>query len=217
MAGDAVDRKRFLKTLGRAGVGTCMCAAALGERAVLEAGVPPQEEKRVPAPQTKPGEKSQARAAKRIEFVDVWLPRFFTVLDAELDERTRRKIMAANGKACFSAWQPNLKPRPQPATREQVVAWVAQRGKAGYSMDGDTIFFEYVGSAETGQASSGGVCLCPTAEAQNAKRISPTFCWCSVGYVKEMHERAFGRAVNVELVRSVLMGHPRCRFRITLA
>ena len=84
-------------------------------------------------------------------------------------------------------------------------------------MDGDAVILEYVGSAETGHASPDGVCLCPTAEAQGVKKISPTFCWCSVGYVKEMHERIFGRPVNVELVQSVLMGGKRCRFRITLA
>lgn len=29
-----------------------------------------------------------------MEFVDSWVPRFFTVIDAELDEPTRRRIMA---------------------------------------------------------------------------------------------------------------------------
>jgi hypothetical protein len=150
--------------------------------------------------------------------VDTWVPRFFRVLDAELDEATRRRIMAANGKACFSAYQPDLKPRPEPASRERVAAWVASRGAArGYAMDGDAVILEYVGSAETGNASPEGVCLCPTAEAQRAGSITPTFCWCSVGYVKEMHERVFGRPVSVELQQAVLMGHPRCRFRITLA
>lgn len=47
--------------------------------------------------------------------------------------------------------------------------------------------------------------------------MSASYCWCSVGYVQEIHERVFGRPVNVELVESVLRGNPRCRFRITLA
>ena len=219
MVRDTVGRKEFMTMLGRAGVGTCMCGAVLSaQRAIgAEPGTEPQQNKPAPAPETRPGEKTTARAAKRMEFVDTWVPRFFAVLDAELDEPTRRRIMAANGKACFSAYRPDLKPRPEPASRETIAAWVAQRGKArGYSMDGDAIVMEYVGSAETGQASPEGICLCSTAEAQGAKRISPTFCWCSVGYVKEMHERVFGRPVKVELVQAVLMGHPRCRFRITV-
>jgi hypothetical protein len=125
--------------------------------------------------------------------------------------------MAANGKACFSAYAPNMPHRPEPAPPERIAAWVAERGAAaGYAMDGNTIVFEYVGSAETGESSPAGICLCPTVEAQNAKTMSPSYCWCSVGYVKEMHERIFGRSLNVELVRSVLRGDLRCQFRMTL-
>jgi hypothetical protein len=146
------------------------------------------------------------------------VPRFFKVLDAELPETTRRRIMAANGKACFSAFRLDLKPRAEPATREQIASFVArQASSSAYSMDGDAVYLQYTSSAETGKPSPEGVCLCPTAEAQTAKQISPSYCWCSVGYVKEMHERAFGRPVNVELTESVLMGQPRCRFRITMA
>jgi len=217
MAGDAIDRKEFMTALGRACVGTCVCGAVLQVELALaaESGAP-QENKPTPAPETRPGDKSPARAVKRLEFVDVWLPRFFSVIDRELDEPTRRRLMAANGKACFSAYRPDLKVRPEPATRADIAAWVAQRGTSrGYSMDGDSVILQYVTSAETGQSSSEGICLCPTAETQQAKVISPTFCWCSVGYVKEMHDRAFGRPVKVELIESVLMGRPRCRFRIT--
>lgn len=111
-----------------------------------------------------------------------------------------------------------MKRRSEPATREHIASWVAQRGKAGaYSMDGHAFILEYVGSAETAQSSPEGICLCPTAEAQGVKRLSPAFRRCSVGYVKEMHRRVFGRPAHVELVQSVLMGHSRCRFRITLA
>jgi hypothetical protein len=215
-----IDRKQFVSMLGRAGAGTCMCAAVL--RAQLACGAAPdalaQENKTAATAQTKPGDTSSSRAVKRMEFVDAWLPRFFNVIDAELDEPTRRRIMAANGKACFSEYRPDLERRTPPATREEIAGFVARRGSAaGYSMDGETVVFEYTGSAETGQASPEGVCLCSVAEAQRAKGMSPTFCWCSVGYVKEMHERIFGRPLKVELVHSVLMGHPRCRFRITPA
>ncbi len=216
----AVDRKQFLRIAGRAGVAACMCGAAVGAARALdiEPGIPGQQKKPAAAPQSRPGDALPSRAAKRMEFVDQWVPRFFRVIDAELDEPTRRRVMAANGKACFSGYRPDLKRRADPATREEVATWVARRGKAaGYEMDGDTITFEYVGSAETGEAAPKRVCLCPTAEGQGANRMSPTFCWCSVGYVKEMHERVFGRPLNVQIVQSVLMGDPRCRFRITLA
>jgi hypothetical protein len=214
MAGGTMDRKEFLATLGRIGVGTCMCGAVLGMRAACGAEAPKATE----APPSVPGDRTAARAAKRMEFVDGWVPRFFRVVDEHLDEPTRRRLMAANGKACFRAYAPDMKPRPAPATPERIARWVSERGPAaGYSMQDGVITFEYVGSAETGQPSPEGVCLCPTAEAQSAATMSPTYCWCSAGYVRELHERIFGRPVNVELTQAVLMGHPRCRFRITLA
>jgi hypothetical protein len=233
MAGQRMGRKEFLAALGCAGAGACMCGAVLGMRAAWGDESPPAGESQQsgesetpsgtgsPASEetsTRPGEKSVARAAKRMEFVDGWVPRFFQVVDEELDEPTRRSLMVANGKACFCAYAPNMQRRAEPATPERIAQWVAQRGKeSGYWMDGEAIVSEYLGSAETGQASPEGVCLCPTVEAQNAKSISPTYCWCSVGYVKEMHERIFGRPVTVELTHSVLKGDPRCRFRIALA
>jgi hypothetical protein len=216
-----MDRKRFIATLGRVGAATCACGAVQSMQAAFAAdGQNPAETKK-PAPEppaTNPGETSVARAAKRMEFVDGWVPRFFKVVDEQLDEPTRKRLMVANGKACYSAFAPNQARRPEPATPERIKQWVAERGTSrGYSMDGDAIVMEYTSSAETGNTSGEGVCLCPTVEAQNAKTITPTYCWCSVGYVKEMHDRVFGRPVNVELVQSVLMGQKRCRFRITLA
>ena len=223
MAGSKMDRKEFMTTLARTGVGVCTCGAVLGMKAALGADTP-EPERPIAAgntagePPSKPGDKSTARAVKRMEFVDVWVPRFFQVVDEQLDEPTRRRLMAANGKACFCAWTPDLQRRPEPATPERIAAWVAERGpEAGYSMDGTTVVFEYVGSAETGENSPEDICLCPTVEAQSAKTISPTYCWCSVGYVKEMHERIFGRSVSVDLAHSVLMGDKRCQFRIVPA
>src|SRR5512136_3036398 len=208
MIRQSIGRKEFLATLGKGGAGLCMCAAAAGMRAAF-------------AGQTaavKPGDKTVERAAKRMEFVDGWVRRFFAALDKTVDEATRRKLMAANGRACFAAYAGPQKKTAGPDALEKFKAWIAQQGKArGYSIEGNVVSFEFVGSAETGQASPENVCLCPTAEAQKAGEISPTFCHCSVGYVQEMHERMLGRPVEVELVDSVLRGGKRCKFRMTVA
>lgn len=207
MEGDSVDRKEFMSIVGRATVG-CLCGAALGVEATLQAmdtasGAPVPG---APAPPQAP--------AKRIEFVDAWVPQFFAVMDAELDVPARRRVMAANGKACFTSHAAGVVRRADPVTREQLPAWVAERRAKGYALDRDAVVFEYPSPPGAAPA---GACLCPMAEGQPARRLSPTFCWCSVGYVKEMHERVFGRPVNVELTESVLGGASRCRFRITLA
>lgn len=61
------------------------------------------------------------------------------------------------------------------------------------------------------------ICLCPMAEARKGGQLSPTYRLCSVGYVKEMHERMLGRPVEVELVGSALQGGARCKFHMTVA
>lgn len=202
-----IGRKEFLATLGKGGAGLCACAAASGMRAAF-------------AGQTasaKPGDKTAERAAKRMEFVDGWVQRFFEAMDKTLDEDSRRKLMMANGRSCFAAYAGPPKKQAAPDALERFTARIADGKVPGYSIEGKVISYEFVGSAETGQASPEGICLCPTAEAQKPGRVSATYCLCSVGYVREMHERALGRPVEVELVDSVLRGGKRCKFRMTVA
>jgi len=223
MTDKRINRKEFLSTLGKAGAGTCMCAAAAGMHAAFGGQTTPPKPAQPPAPpeapdETKPGDKSVERAAKRMGFGDAWLRRFFEAVDATLDEPSRRRLMTANGRACFATFAGPPKKQPAPDALEKFTAWVKDKGKdRGYSIDGNVISFEFVGSAETGKPSPEAICLCPMAEAQRPGTISATYCLCSVGYVKEMHERTLGRPVDVTLVDSVLRGGRRCKFRMTVA
>jgi hypothetical protein len=217
-----INRKEFIGALGKIGVGTCLCAAAAGMRAAFGNQAPPLKSSQT-APstkavaETKPGDKTVERAAKRMEFGDGWVKRFFDVMDQTVDQATRTKLMTENGKACFIAYAGPRKQHPDPDALEKFSQWIVQNGKEkGYSVEGKVISFEFVGSAETGQASPEGICLCPMVEAQTAGKISPTYCLCSVGYVREMHERILGRPVDVELVDSVLRGGKRCKFKMTV-
>jgi hypothetical protein len=223
MRNEPINRKDFIAALGKFGVGTCICAAAAGMQAAFgrqisspESALTPPSTKAVD--QTKPGDKTMERAAKRMEFADGWTKRFFDAMDQTLDETTRKKLMTANGKACFAAYAGPPKGRPGPDAFEQFSKWIAQNGKEkGYSIEGKVISFEFIGSAETGKASPEGLCLCPMVETQPAGKISPTYCLCSIGYVKELHERQLGRPVEVELTDSVLRGGKRCKFKMTVA
>lgn len=222
MSGETMDRKAFFGAVGKVGGAACMCAAAGGMMRALEATPTPKPAAAVPKPEpaapSQPGDATLARAAKRMEFVDEWLPRFFRVLDETVDAATRRTLMEANGKVCFAAYAGPPRTTPRPDELERLRAWIAGPGAGrGYSLQGDAILFEYTGSAETGQAAPERVCLCPVAEGQKPGTLSPTFCHCSVGYVREMHERRLGRKVKVELLDSVLAGGARCRFKITVA
>jgi len=215
-----MGRKEFLSRVGR--TGACLCAAAAGMASALTGSVPDEkaagtETARKPVSDTVPGEKSVERAAKRMEFGDGWVKRFMEVMEQVLDEKTRDRLMQANGKACYVAYAGEGRRRATPVTFEYFVDWIAKKGKdQGYSVVGNDVFSEYTGSAETGKPSPENICLCPMVEAQAAGKIPAFYCLCSIGYVREMHERFLGRQVEVQLVDSVLRGGKRCKFKINL-
>jgi hypothetical protein len=192
-----MNRKSFFGHLGRACVGSCLCAAGVREALGQT------------SPDTSPGAGTPARAVKRTEYSDAWVRRFMDVLDQTLDSTTRTKVMMTNGKTCFSDWIRSQGREIRPVSFETWAARHREPSPNGFvRVEGNVIYFEYSGSAETGQASPEGICLCPMVES-NPKGLSRTYCLCSVGYVKEMHERTFGRSCEVELLDSVLYGGRR--------
>jgi len=201
-----INRKEFFRTAGRLGFGACLCGAAGGLGTAL-AGIQAQPQ---------PGEKTKERAVKRMEFADTWLKRFFDVFDQTLDEGTRKKLMMLNGKTCYRDWIKETKQEIKPLVFEEWAKRVAAGApRSDLKVEGNVIHYQYNGSAETGGAIGESICLCPMAEGKPAG-LSPTYCYCSLGYVKEIFELKFNRKVEVELVDSVLKGAKRCQFKITV-
>lgn len=205
MRKETMNRKEFFKTAGKIGVGACLCGAAGGLGSAL-AGTPAQAQ---------PGDKTAERAVKRLEFADSWVKRFFDVMDRTLDEETRKKLMMDNGKTCFRDWIRETKQEITPVEFEAWAKRAAAANREGLKIEGNVIYYQYSGSAETGGPVADGICLCSMAESKPAG-LSPTYCHCSVGYVKEMFELRFNRKVDVELLDSVIKGGKRCRFKITV-
>ncbi len=205
MGNTTLDRKELFTSAGKLGMATCLCA--LGATSLLAEQ----------SPETAPGAATAARAVKRMEFSDIWVRRFMKVLDATLDEEARTKVMVTNGATCFREWIASQGQTVTPVAFETWAARVRERPPDGsLRVEGNVIYFEYTASAETGSASPEGVCLCPMVESKPAG-LSRTFCQCSVGYVKELHEQKFKRPVKVELLDSVLYGGKRCKFKITVS
>ena len=205
MGETGMDRKELLASVGKLGVAGCLCAFGAA-RVLADEG---QE--------TAPGAATAARAVKRMQFSDGWIRRFMNVLDETLEEPTRARVMASNGRACFREWMASEGRTITPVPFETWAERVKARPPDGsLRVDGNVIYFEYTGSAETGGAAPERVCLCPMVESKPTG-LSRTYCQCSVGYVREMHEQKFGRPVRVELLDSVLYGGARCRFKITVA
>lgn len=123
----------------------------------------------------------------------------------------------ANGKSCYLTWIKDTGQEIKPVGFERFTKWINEKVTDGsYTVDGKTIYFQYMYAAETGKEADAGKCLCTLVESK-PEGLSPTYCICSVGYVKQMHEMYLGQPVEVELVDSVLRGGQRCKFKITVA
>ena len=58
-------------------------------------------------------------------------------------------------------------------------------------------------------------CYCQLVSALPASEtMSPTYCMCSVGFVKSLWERLLDKPVRVSLVRSAITGSDECEFKI---
>ena len=200
-------RKEFIKSACT--LGACSCVGFLMTGINKASG---QE-----STSSKPGDSLEKRAIKRMEFADLWVKRFINVLDNTLDEETRKKLMMTNGKICYQEWIKSTGQKIEVVPYEKWAATVKENVKDGsFQIDGNVIYFQYIGSAETGQAAPENVCLCPMVESKPVG-LSKTYCLCSVGYVKEMFEQTFGKPVDIQLVDSVLYGGKRCKFKITVS
>ena len=208
MENQSIGRKQFLTTVGKICTGSCICAAIGGFDNLMAQDATISDSTSAPTP--------KPRSEVRMEFATKWVRRFMEVLDTTLDEETRKKVMMGSGKACFLSWISETGQQIRPVTLEQYTEWVKKNVKDGSTrVEGNTIYFKYMAAAETGLPSDDNQCLCPLVEDKTAG-LSRTYCWCSIGYVKQWHDMLFGHPVTVELVDSVLWGGKRCEFKITV-
>ncbi len=151
--------------------------------------------------------------AEKMEFAEEWIGKFMRVLDDTLDEQTRNKIMESNGKACMTGWLKKSGKTITPVSFDKFAAWAEKNVKDGsIRLEGRTIYYAYMDNYQ-GKPAPEGVCLCPFVESKPAG-LSPTYCQCSVGYVREYFSQVLGQPVTVALQESVLRGGKRCRFKI---
>lgn len=196
-----MDRKEFLKRSVQT-AGMCCGAALLGD--------PAGAQDQTPGAPVSPCDRRVLGGQKVIR-------RIMNQLDSKLDKATRESIMESCGQACYEGAH-GKRPAQKP-TREQVEKFLKGMreyvGAEGFEQSGNetVVHFHYTGNPQ-GLKVSDGYCLCPILE-DAPKDISPTFCHCSVGYVKEIFERGLGRPARVEVTETVLRGGKSCRFTIT--
>jgi hypothetical protein len=204
-----MKRSQFCKNLLAPGI-ACSCAFGLPAF-----NLPDPLAKSNPEHSFKPEE---TPCSEKMEFTQKWVKRFFDILDQQTDEQTRKKLMHANGTACAEGAYGELSDDP-PATLEEIdkkiSQWQQGLGKENIHRDGNIVYFNYVGDPK-GVKISDGYCLCPMTE-NGPATLSPTYCQCSVGYVKYMFQKKITfKPVEVELLESLRSGGKACRFKVTI-
>jgi len=187
-----MDRKNFIKRSFQLG---------MGSGAMLLLGESNKSTAEAPSTQSTPCEKKQ-------EFAQAWVKRLMDNLDSRLDEATRVELMESCGRACFRTSHGEAgAAKPQPGDFHKLLAQLKEyAGEDGVRREGNTICFSY---------GTSGKCFCPLV-ADGPPRLSDTYCNCSLGYVKEMFERAVGKPVKVELTESLKRGGKACRFTVVV-
>jgi hypothetical protein len=156
---------------------------------------------------------------EKMDFTQKWVKRFFEVVDGKLDEKTRTGLMQANGEACAKGAYGEITPGNQPASTEEIdqtiSKWQQTLGKENIFRNDNVVYFNYVGNPK-GVKISEGYCLCPMIE-NGPPALSPTYCQCSVGYVRYMFQKLITfKPVQVELLESLRSGGKACRFKVVI-
>ncbi len=167
---------------------------------------------------TKSKSDQETPCSQKMDFTQKWVKRFFDIMDQQIDEKSRIKLMQTNGAACAKGAYGEI-PETKPATSEEIDAtiasWQKNVGKENIYREGNTIFFNYADNPK-GLKISDGYCLCPMIE-NGPATLSATYCQCSVGYVQYMMQKFITlKPVKVELLESLRSGGKKCRFKVMI-
>jgi hypothetical protein len=219
-----MDRKDFLNAALR--VGACCCAAALGVSAKLAgaqgrgsmspdaahaAWIPELERRMIQGAETPDWNKAEKAAD--------WIKRLMDNMDAILDPETKVRLMQACGRACYTeAFGVAPEERPSLEAAQEAVRRLESAGNP-VRREGDRTIITFNWGRDHqnpwGLIMRDGYCMCPVVET-GPPGLSPTYCQCSCGYVREIFERSLGRPVKVEVLDSLKMGGQDCIFRVEI-
>ncbi len=208
-----MNRKEFLKN----SVQTCLvCCGAMAGLSSLAAQNLNKETKLSADLGKRMLEGAKSPDWRKVEKSLSWIKNMLDHMDEQLDEETRIKLLNACGRSCYIYAQGVADDRK--ISNEQAEGFLHALESDGYKIERTKektiIYFGYKGEQNPqGLSLKEGYCLCPIVES-DLSYLSPSYCNCSAGYVKEIIERNTGWKVKrVDVLESIKRGGKDCRFK----
>jgi predicted hydrocarbon binding protein len=133
-----------------------------------------------------------------------WIKTLIANLEAELDEKTRAKILENCGRNCIPhTFILKAKACKKDAKNtDEFLDKLSQTWKHLHRED-DNIYVTYE------------KCYCPIVK-DYPEKLSSTWCNCSRGWTKELFESTLEKPIDVKLEKSIKQGDNICKFRVKL-
>jgi predicted hydrocarbon binding protein len=123
-------------------------------------------------------------------------------LDLEVDEQTRVKVLESCGRKCIG--EGFLKKAEA----------IAKKSKSTEEfLDGLSKVWKHLHVSDDGVFVVYDECYCPLVKGYEGK-VSPSFCNCSVGWIRELFETALKKPVKVEKIGTIKQGNKQCKFEV---
>jgi len=133
-----------------------------------------------------------------------WIKSLITALQTELDEKTQAKILENCGRNCIThSFILKAKTCKKNAKNQKEFLDKLSKVWKSLHLEGNNVYVVYE------------KCYCPLVK-EYPEKLSPTWCNCSRGWIKELFESALGKSIDVKLEKSIKQGDNICKFRVQL-
>jgi predicted hydrocarbon binding protein len=134
--------------------------------------------------------------------MNAWVKNLIGILDENLDEAARIKIMEACGEDCpFTHLNDEklLEIKNSSENESDFLQKLSQKWRVKFENGNVYVVFDK--------------CYCPLVN-ENIEGASKTLCYCTMGNLKKKFRIGLGRDVDVLMEKTVLAGDDECRFKV---
>jgi predicted ArsR family transcriptional regulator len=137
------------------------------------------------------------------KFKEDWIKSFLDNLEDQFDEKTRIKFMEKCGQACAQSHAVDRVKSCNGSIDKLLTVLSRILGDQNVIRDENTVYLQYTR------------CYCPLV-AKGSQRLSKTYCYCSLGWIKEIFETALDKPIEAEIIQTVKRGDSTCKFIVRL-